>query len=160
MLSVKTKKYQIPVQTYVKIGMVSITRTWWWAYLVPLALILIGIVWTASLWWMIGLSFLLVLLYNLFWAAQFYGISQLPQGKPFFERYYYEFDNQMLKIMKNEREGMPIKWDQVLKVEKTPEGLVFYLSKVQFIHVPSDIFRSETDYKFAEALLKRKNLLA
>lgn len=160
MLSSKTKKYQVPVNTYIKIGLTNVVKEWWWAFLVPVALVILGAL--ISKGWLIGLSItavLLIILYILFWAAQFYGLTQVPQGKVLFEKLSYEFDPKQIKIMKNQKEGMMMPWENIKKVSKGKDSFILKLSLVQYIHLPFDIFQSENDLKFTEKLFERKGLI-
>jgi hypothetical protein len=160
MLSAKTKKYQVPVNTYVKIGMENIVRQWWWAFLVPLVLIVLGIIIGGG--WAWGLSItavVLTIVYLLFWAAQFYGLSQVPQGKVLFEKLSYEFEQKQIKIMKSQKEGMMMPWDNIKKASMGKDAITLKLSIVQFIHLPFSIFQTENDLKFTERLLRQKGLL-
>jgi hypothetical protein len=160
MLSSKTKKYQVPVNTYVKIGLSNVAKDWWWAFLVPLVLIVLGIVIGGG--WMWGLlitAIVLTLVYFIFWGAQFYGLSQIPQGKVLFDKLSYEFEQKQIKIMKSQKEGMMMPWENIKKVTKTKNAFVLKLSLVQYIHLPFDIFQSENDLKFTEKLFERKGLI-
>jgi len=159
MLSGKTKKYQVSVSTYTKHGLTHVFAKWWWAFLVPLVVILPGIYWTGALLWLIIAAVLLTGIYILFWYIQFYGLSQLPQGKMIFEKYTYEFENAALLVKKNPKEGMQIKYDQIKQVKKTKDAFLLFLSPVQFFYLPYSIFNSEADIKITESILKRKNLL-
>lgn len=160
MLSSKTKKYQVPVNTYIKIGLSNVVKEWWWAFLVPVALVILGAF--ISKGWLIGLSItalLLIIFYLLFWAAQFYGLTQVPQGKVLFEKLSYEFDPKQIKIMKNQKEGMVMPWENIKKVTKGKDSFTLKLSLVQYIHLPFDIFQTENDLKFTEKLFERKGLI-
>ena len=161
MLNVKTKKYQLPVKTFVRIGMLNIIRDKQlrYVFLVPIALILPGLYFTGALGWLIFSAVMLTVLYLLFWGIQFYGITQVPAGKPLFEKLFYELDNKFLLIKKTPQEGMQMTWDQIKRVEKTDDAYIFYISKVQFIHLPFTIFGSETEMRFTDNLLRRKKLL-
>lgn len=160
MLSSKTKKYQVPVNTYVKIGMMNVIRDWWWAFLVPLALILIGLLIGGAWAWGLGITALvLTILYLIFWGAQFYGLSQVPQGKMLFEKLAYEFEQKQIKILKSQKEGMMMPWENIKKVMKTKDAYILKLSLVQYIHLPFSIFQTENDLKFTQKLFERKNLL-
>lgn len=160
MLSSKTKKYQVPVNTYVKIGMMNVIRDWWWAFLIPLVLLVTGIIIGGGWAWGLGITALvLTLLYLIFWGAQFYGLSQVPQGKMLFERLSYEFEQKQIKILKSQKEGMMMPWENIKKVMKTKDAYILKLSLVQYIHLPFSIFQTENDLKFTEKLFERKNLL-
>ena len=143
MLNVRTKRYQLPTNVFIRIGMTTVLRQYWWAFLVPIVIILPGFFLTGWLLWLVITAVVLTILFVLFWYVQFYGITQLPQGKPFFEKYHYDIRNESLLMMKNQKEGMPVKWEMV-----------------QFLYLPFDIFNSQLEIKWTEALLKRKKLLA
>jgi hypothetical protein len=160
MLSSKTKKYQVPVNTYVKIGLTNVIKDWWWAFLVPLALIGLGIaIGGGWMWGLLITSLIITILYLVFWGAQFYGLSQVPQGKVLFEKMSYEFEQKQIKIMKSQKEGMMMPWENIKKVTKTKDSYILKLSLVQYIHLPFDIFQTENDLKFTEKLFERKGLI-
>lgn len=160
MLSSKTKKYQVPVNVYVRIGMMNVIRDWWWAFLVPLVLVVLGFVIGGGWAWGLAITaFVLTLVYLLFWGAQFYGLSQVPQGKVLFEKLSYEFEQKQIKILKNQKEGMMMPWENIKKVTRTKDAFIMKLSLVQYIHLPFSIFQTENDLRFTEKLFERKNLL-
>jgi hypothetical protein len=95
----------------------------------------------------------------LFWAAQFYGLSQVPQGKVLFDKLSYEFEQKQIKIMKSQKEGMMMPWDSIKKATMGKDAITLKLSIVQFIHLPYSIFQTENDLKFTERLLRQKGLI-
>ncbi|MFY8035385.1 MAG: YcxB family protein [Flexibacteraceae bacterium] len=159
MLSGKTKKYKVDIKTYIRHGLEHVFRKWWWAFLVPIGIILPGLYFTGALVWLILAAVLITGLYILFWYIQFYGLQQLPQGKMVFEKYSYEFDNNNLLVKLNQKEGMPIKYDQIQLVKKKSDALLIFISPIQFFYLPYSIFNSDADIKITESILKRKNLL-
>ena len=154
---IKTKKYQLPKGTYIKMGLVNIIKEQWWVILIALAICL-GFFWIASVWWFIG-AIIAYGLYILFWAIQFTGVTQMEQNKVIFEKLAYELDSRQILMKLNVREGMPIQWNMIKRVELTKDAYVLYMSKAQFIHLPFRIFNSENDRKFMETILKRKELI-
>lgn len=154
---IKTKKYQLPKGTYIKMGLVNIIKEQWWV--IPIALsICLGFLWIASIWWFIG-AIIAYGLYILFWTIQFTGVTQMEQNKVIFEKLAYEIDSRQILMKLNVKEGMPVQWNMIKRVELTKNAYVLYLSKAQFIHLPFRIFNSENDRKFIETILKRKELL-
>lgn len=156
---IKTKKYQLDSNTYLKLGLTYVAKKWWWAWLIPVAIMLIPIFYTPALWWCFGISLTATILYVLFWVIQFTGITQMEQYKILFERMGYEISSQHILMKKNAREGMPVKWDQIQEVKVNKDAYVLVLSMAQYVYLPFSIFRSERDTKFMEVLLKRKGLL-
>ncbi|HOY97191.1 MAG TPA: YcxB family protein [Catalimonadaceae bacterium] len=160
MLSSKTKKYQVPVNTYVKIGLENVIRDWWWVFIIPVVLIVAGFLIGGGWVWGLGITaVVLTILYFVFWGAQFYGLSQVPQGKVLFDKLSYEFEQKQIKILKTQKEGMMMPWENIKKVFKTKDAFILKLSLVQYIHIPFHIFQTENDLKFAEKLFERKGLL-
>ncbi|MDH5380002.1 MAG: YcxB family protein, partial [Cyclobacteriaceae bacterium] len=98
-------------------------------------------------------------LYVLFWVIQFAGLTQMEQGKFLFEKLGYEITSQQILIKLNTKQGMPVKWEQIKKVVIGKNHYLFYLSKVQLIHLPFRVFNSENERKFLETILKRKGLI-
>lgn len=154
---IKTKKYQLPTGTYIKMGLVNIIKVQWWAILIALAICL-GFFWIASIWWFIG-AIIAYGLYILFWTIQFTGVTQMEQNKVIFKKLAYEIDSRQILMKLNVREGMPVQWNMIKRIELTKDAYVLYMSKAQFVHLPFRIFNSENDRKFLETILKRKELL-
>jgi len=154
---IKTKKYQLPTGTYIKMGLINIIKEQWWVILIALAICL-GFFWIASIWWFIG-AIIAYGLYVLFWAIQFTGVTQMEQNKVIFEKLSYEIDSRQILMKLNIREGMPVQWNMIKRVEMTKDAYVLYMSKAQFIHLPFRIFNSDNERKFMETILKRKELI-
>lgn len=129
----------------------------WWVSLIVLA-ICCGYLLAASIWWFIG-AFLAAGLYLLFWWIQFYGVTQLEQGKMLFERFSYEITSQQLVMKLNAREGMPMKWDQIKRATVGKDYFLLYVNKAQLIHLPFRIFNTENERKFVLSILKNKGLV-
>ncbi len=154
---IKTKKYQLPTGTYIKMGLVNILKEQWWVILIALAICL-GFFWIASIWWFVG-AIIAYGLYVLFWAIQFTGVTQMEQNKVIFEKLSYEIDSRQILMKLNVREGMPVQWNMIKRVEMNKDAYVLYMSKAQFIHLPFRIFNSDNERKFMETILKRKELI-
>ena len=154
---IKTKKYQLPTGTYIKMGLVNVIKEQWWVILIALAICL-GFFWIASIWWFVG-AIIAYGLYVLFWAIQFTGVTQMEQNKVIFEKLSYEIDSRQILMKLNVREGMPVQWNMIKRVEMTKDAYVLYMSKAQFIHLPFRIFNSDNERKFMETILKRKELI-
>jgi hypothetical protein len=135
----------------------NILREQWWVGLIVLAICL-GFVWIQSIWWFI-IAFIGAGLYILFWVVQFYGVTQLEQGKMLFEKFSYEINSQQIIMKLNAREGMPMKWDQIKKANLEKDSFVLFVNKAQLIHLPFKIFNSENERKFLISILINKGLL-
>lgn len=151
---VKTKKYQLPTGTYIKLGLRNILKEQWWVALIAIA-IACGYFWIPS-WWWISMAVLAYALYWLFWLIQFAGVTQMEQNKVMFEKMAYEIDSRQVLMKLNAKQGMPIKWDMIKKVEQKKNAFVLVMSKAQFIYLPFKVFNSENEIKFLETILKRK----
>ncbi|SFB51564.1 YcxB family protein [Algoriphagus aquimarinus] len=154
---VKTKKYQLPTGTYIKIALVNVLKQQWWV--IPIAVaIAFGYFWIPSIWWIIG-AVLAYGLYVLFWAIQFTGVTQMEQNKVIFDKMAYEIDSRQILMKINTKQGMPVQWNMIKSAEKRKDAYLLYMSKAQFIHLPFRIFNSENERKFMETILKRKELI-
>jgi hypothetical protein len=154
---VKTKNYRLEKSQYIKLAMRSILKQQWWVSLIVLAICL-GFIWIQSIWWFIA-AILGGGLYLLFWYIQFYGVTQLEQGKMLFERFSYEITSQQIVMKINAREGMPMKWDQIKHAQLGKDYFLLTVNKAQLIHLPFRIFNSENERKFLTSILKTKGLL-
>lgn len=158
-MNIKTKKYQLDSNTYVKIALQNVMKKYWWAWLIPVAILLIPIFAPGALWWCVGTAVTLSILYVLFWLIQFSAITKLDQYKMLFERLSYEINSQKIMIMLNPKQGMPISWDQIQKAKKAKDHFLLEISMAQFIYLPFSVFKGEHEIRFLETVLKRKGLI-
>ncbi len=154
---VKTKKYKLENNIYIKTALAAVLKQQWWVILIALA-IMAGALIIWSHWWITG-ALIAYGVYVLFWLIQFAGISQLEQGKVLFERYSYEITSQQILMKINPKQGMPIKWEQIKRAQKSKNAFILWLSKVQMIYLPFRIFNTENERKFLETILKRKGYI-
>ena len=154
---VKTKKYQLVKNTYIKLAMIGVLKQQWWVSLIVVALAS-GYFIIPNIWWFIGTGIALTL-YLLFWLIQFAGVTQLEQGKMLFERLAYEINSQQVLIKLNTKQGMPIKWDQIKSAKVGKDYFLLVVNKAQLIHLPFKIFNTENERKFVESILRRKNYI-
>ncbi len=156
---VKTKKYQLPKKTYVKVGLLALLRKQWWYIFGPLALASIAIFLPSYKWWFIISAFLIAAGYILFWAIQFAGVTQMEQSKVMFEKLSYEIDSRQVLIKLNAKQGSPIQWNMIKQASKDKDYFLLQISKAQLIYLPFRIFNSENDIKFVETILRRKEYI-
>jgi hypothetical protein len=154
---VKTKNYRLEKKEYIKMALRNILKQQWWVSLIVLAICLLYL-WVPSFWWFIG-ALLGAGLYLLFWWLQFYGVTQLEQGKMLFERFSYEITSQQIVMKLNAREGMPMKWDQIKSAQVRKDHFLLWVNKAQLIHLPFKIFNTDNERKFVASILKTKGLL-
>jgi hypothetical protein len=155
---VKTKNYKLDKKTYIGLALKNILRQQGWiAALGAFALCLMFIV-VPSIWWFIG-AVAGLLLYVLFWWIQFYGVTQLEQGKMLFEKFSYEISSQQILMKISPREGMPLKWDQIKKAAIEKDAFVLFVNKAQLIYLPFRIFNTENERKFLTSVLRTKGLI-
>ncbi len=153
-MNVKTRKYKLETATYTKLGLLNILREQWWVFLI-VAAICSGYIFVPSNWWFIGAGIALVL-YILFWVIQFIGITQMEDSKFLFERLGYEINSQQILIKVSTKQGMPVKWDSVKRAKVGKDYILLIMSKVQMIHLPFKIFKTDNERKFVETILRRK----
>ena len=154
---VKTRKYKLPTGTYIKIALKNILREQWWVLLIAIA-IASGTLIIPSNWWWIG-ALIALALYVLFWLIQFAGVTQMEQSKVLFDKLAYEITSQQIMIKLNNKQGMPIKWENVKRASKGKDHFLFVVSKAQLIHLPFKIFNTENEVRFIETILKRKGYI-
>lgn len=154
---VKTRNYRLEKKDYIKMALKSVLIQYWWAGLILLAIFAMYFV-VPSIWWFIG-GVIAAGLYLLFWWIQFYGVTQLEQGKMLFERFSYEITSQQIIMKLNAREGMPIKWDQIQRAKVGEDYYLLFVNKAQLIHLPFKIFNTENERKFVGSILKTKGLI-
>jgi hypothetical protein len=155
---VKTKNYKLDKKTYINLAFKSILKKQGWIAAVAAFAICLMYIWISSFWWFIGAAIGLGL-YMLFWWIQFYGVTQLEQGKMLFEKFSYEISSQQILMKINPREGMPLKWDQIQRATIEKDAFVLYVNKAQLIHLPFRIFNTENERKFLTSVLRTKGLI-
>jgi hypothetical protein len=155
---VKTKNYKLEKKTYIRLALRNILKQQGWiAALVVLALCLCYL-WVPSIWWFIGAA-LGAGLYLLFWWIQFFGVTQLEQGKMLFEKFSYEINSQQIVMKLNPREGMPLKWEQIKRASVGKDYFLIFVNKAQLIYLPFKIFNSDNERKFVASILKTKGYI-
>ncbi|MBX2968904.1 MAG: YcxB family protein [Cyclobacteriaceae bacterium] len=152
---VKTKNYKLEKKTYIRLALKNILKQQGWIALLGALAICSGYFWIPSIWWFIG-AFIGVGLYLLFWWIQFFGVTQLEQGKMLFEKFSYEISSQQILMKINPREGMPMKWDQIKKAAIGKDHFVLFVNKAQMIYLPFKIFNTDNERKFLTSILKTK----
>jgi hypothetical protein len=153
---VRTKNYRLEKKDYIRFALFGVLRQQWWVSLIFLAICACYFL-APSFWWFIG-AVLAAGLYLLFWWIQFYGVTQLDQGKMLFERFSYEINSQQIIMKLNAREGMPMKWDQIKRASVRKDSFLLIVNKAQLIHLPYRIFNSDNERKFVLSILRTKGL--
>ena len=154
---IKTKKYKLDPKLYRSMAMKNVLIDMWWVFLIPVAISLVSI-FTALIWWSIG-AVVLTALYVAFWYIQFTGISNLEQYKMLFEKLSYEITSKSIMIKLNPKQGMPVNWDNIKKVESKEDEFLFTLSRAQFIHLPHKVFNNKNEIQFLNSILKKKGYI-
>jgi hypothetical protein len=157
---VKTKNYKLEKNIYIQLALKNVLKKQGWiaasvAFLLCLGYAIPG---AQSIWWFIG-AFVGLGLYLLFWWIQFYGVTQLEQGKMLFEKFSYEISSQQILMKINPREGMPMKWDQIQRATIGKDFYVLYVNKAQLIYWPFKIFNTDNERKFVASILKSKGFV-
>jgi hypothetical protein len=156
----KTKNYKLEKKIYIKLALQAVLKKQGWiaalvAFLLCLGYMIPG---ADTIWWFIA-AFVGLALYILFWWIQFYGVTQLEQGKMLFEKFSYEISSQQIVMKINPREGMPMKWDQIQRAAVGKDHIVLYINKAQLIYLPFKIFNTDNERKFVISVLKNKGLV-
>jgi hypothetical protein len=155
---VKTKNYKLEKKTYIQLALKSVLRKQGWIAVAVAVALCLCYMWIPSIWWFIS-AFVGLGLYILFWWIQFYGVTQLEQGRMLFEKFSYEISSQQILMKINPREGMPIKWDQIQRATIGKDFYVLYVNKAQLIYWPFKIFNTDNERKFVASILKSKGFV-
>lgn len=155
---VKTKSYKLDKKMYINMALKNVLLKQGWMALAGAAVICLFSIWIFSIWWFIA-AFIGLGLYLLFWWIQFYGVTQMEQGKMLFEKFSYEISSRDIIMKLNPREGMPLKWDQIQEAAVGKDHFLLVVNKAQMIYLPFKIFNSENERKFLTSILKTKGLL-
>jgi hypothetical protein len=155
---VKTKNYKLEKKTYINLALKSVLKKQGWIAGVSALAICLFFIWIPSIWWFVA-AFIGLGLYLLFWYVQFYGVTQLEQGKMLFEKFSYEISSQQILMKINPREGMPLKWDQIQSAQIGADFFVLFVNKAQIIYWPFKIFNTDNERKFVASVLDKKGLV-
>lgn len=155
---IKTKNYKLAKKTYISFALKNILLQQGWIAGVAALVICLFYFWIPSIWWFIA-AIIGLALYVLFWWIQFFGVTQLEQGKMLFEKFSYEISSQQILMKINPREGMPLKWDQIQKAAIGKDFFVLFVNKAQLIYLPFKIFNTENERKFLTSVLRTKGLI-
>lgn len=157
---VRTKNYKLDKKTYINLAFKSVIKKQGWIAALGAIVICLGyaIPGAQSIWWFIA-AFIGLALYLLFWYIQFYGVTQLEQGKMLFEKFHYEISSKEILMKINPREGMPLKWDQIKRAEIGKDFFALFINKAQIIYWPFKIFNTENERKFVTSILKTKGII-
>jgi hypothetical protein len=157
---VRTKNYKLEKKIYISTALKRILKKQGWIAAAAAVLICLGyfIPGAASFWWFVG-AVIGLALYVLFWWIQFYGVTQLEQGKMLFEKFSYEISSQQILMKINPREGMPLKWDQIQSAEVGKDHFALFVNKAQLIYWPFKIFNTDNERKFVTSILKNKGFI-
>jgi hypothetical protein len=157
---VRTKNYKLEKKIYIKTALTRILKKQGWIAAAAAVLLCLGyfIPGADTIWWFIG-AVIGLALYVLFWWIQFYGVTQLDQGKMLFEKFSYEISSRQILMKLNPREGMPLKWDQIKSAEVGKDHFVLFVNKAQLIYWPFKIFNTDNERKFVGSILKNKGFV-
>lgn len=156
-----TRKTEMDKKLYINMALKKALRKYWFAFFVPPALLIPGFIWPSSMIWMVVTSIVVTILYVLFWYMQFYGMTILPQGKQLFEKQLFAILPEYIGVMKSEKDpqGMMLPYDKIEQVEKTGNSYIIHLTMAHIVIMPFDIFQSQQDMNYFEALLRKYKLL-
>jgi hypothetical protein len=155
---VKTKNYKLDKKIYIRLALRSVLKQQGWIAALAAVAICLFYFLVPSIWWFIA-AFVGLGIYLLFWWIQFYGVTQLEQGKMLFEKFSYEISSQQILMKINPREGMPMKWDQIQRAAIGEDYFVLFVNKAQLIYWPFKIFNTDNERKFVTSVLRTKGLV-
>jgi hypothetical protein len=159
-MRVTTKKYQLENNQYIGVATKALLRKeWQWSWIPALLLALAFVFYKDAFWWFLSLAILTPFIYLLFWGVQFAGVTQHEAGKFLFYKMSYQIDGKQLLLMVDKKHGMPVEWKNFKYAFKNKKGFVLAMSKAQIIYLPLTIFKSDSDIRLTETILKRKGLL-
>ena len=157
-MRIVTRNYTLNKSFYIKYCFLTNIKNQW--YVTLLFAIMFGCGVYFKMRWMFILALVFESLFLLFWLSMVYSFTGMSLGKPLFERYFYIFSEQGMYLYLDERHFKLIQWGDVLKVKKYgEEGLVFFLSKLQFFYIPRNILKSDIEYKILYMFLKNKGFV-
>jgi len=153
---IKTKKYKLNSNLYIKYCLKNIIYNQWWFFIV--IIIISSFIFFLNFFLSFFFFFISIFFYFLFWFIKFYGITKFDENRVIFEKVNYQISSQKIVIQLNTKQGMPVNWDQIKYVSRGENYFLLVISSMHIIYLPYKIFNSIYEIKFMEVLLKRKNL--
>lgn len=154
---VKTKKVQLQKKDFIKLAFDNLLKEFWWALLIPAAWCLFYIL-QPSQWWFITAGIMYVLLFGLTWLLLF-SVTKNEQFEMLFQKVSYHIDSRNLTIMLNAKQGSPIQWKQIQRIDQKGNDFIFYMNRITMICIPEKAFNNKNDINFTRSMLQKKGLL-
>jgi YcxB-like protein len=153
---VKTKKTQLDKKEYIKLAFENLVKSFWWALVIPFVWCLFYFA-APSMWWFITGAIMLVILvggtYLLLWT-----ITKNAQFEMLFQKYAFHIDSRSLTLMVNAKQGSPLQWSQIQRVELKNNDFVLYMNRATMFVIPEKAFANPNDYKFTKSIMEKKGL--
>ncbi len=153
---IKTKKHRLSPRTYIRIGFGDTMRRQWWVTL--LAIIATSSAFYIGYFWSSVTLLTLYFLYLVFWFVQFYGVTVMEESKAFFAPITYQISSKEIVMMLTKNRGSQIDWKQIQYMRKGSKGVVLFIDRGQFIHLPNRVFMDKQERLFFSQLLERKKI--
>jgi len=154
---IKTKKYKLENNLYIKLCFKNIIHEQWWIFIFSIFMCSITVF--IHIYWFIFCTIFGVVSYFLFWFIQFYGITRLDQNQLIFEKLSYQISDQQIFIQYNNKQGIPILWNKIRYAFKGSDYFLLSISQTHIVYLPYKIFNSKYEIKLTETILSRKHLL-
>lgn len=154
---IKTKKYTLTPQLYLKVAMRHRLRADWFVF--PIAAAIMSFTFFVHTIWFIVGAVIALSLYFLFWFIQYYGVRYLEQAQMLFLPATYEISGKEILMKITPNKGMPVEWRSVKKVVCSKISFLLVISKAQFVYLPFKIFMNEHEVEFFKFLLKKKGYM-
>ena len=154
---VKTKKVQLQKKEFIKLAFENLVKSSWWVLLIPVAWALFYVI-QPNKWWFISAAIMYVLIFGLTYLLLF-SVTRNEQFDMLFQKVSYHIDSRTLTIMLNAKQGSPIQWNQIQRVEQKGNDFVFFMNRVTMISIPEKAFNNKNDISFTRAMLQKKGLL-
>lgn len=146
---IKTKKIKISSKELFNILIKRfVKKRWWllvWIFLLEIFFIMKDQKTTADIFFII-----FFLAYPLFIVIMFWRHAHQKENKLFLAERYYEISEDKMKGILDEDTFSTIKYDHFIMYDIVNNIYLLYLSKNQFIYIPSDSFKSKDDLEWFE----------
>ncbi|MGV8094669.1 MAG: YcxB family protein [Mangrovibacterium sp.] len=91
-----------------------------------------------------------IVLFQILLIVQYWFYARSKDNKVFFLSRYYEIDTEKIVGFLEDGTSTPIKIEHFIRAIKIDNYNLLYLSKTQFIYLPNECFKSETDRQWFE----------
>ena len=152
---ITTKKFKLDTKEYFNILLIRYIKRRWWSFIL-LLIIATYILLKGKTDSFDNFMLMLVIIYPILIVLQFWRYANSKDNKIFLVERYYEIDNDAITGIVDNNAPSSIKLEYIIKFDTIKQYYLLYISKHQFLCIPIDSFKSNTDKEYFENEIIKK----